>query len=132
MRLTITNNDGSNESVYYYLKNVLPGEMIKMLIELSDKNRLKYIDKTLNIKSLEVLKLAIKTMTILRYGTNNYILQTDKNIRYKEDFLDKYVRLISYGTREFVGYPLLKDVFTNVSNKINSMYKEWAYGNSLL
>lgn len=132
MRLTITNNDGSNESVYYYLKNVLPGEMIKMLIELSDKNRLKYIDKTLNIKSLEVLKLAIKTMTISRYGTNNYILQTDKNIRYKEDFLDKYVRLISYGTREFVGYPLLNDVFTNVSNKINSMYKEWAYGNSLL
>lgn len=117
-----------------YLKNFisdyLPLLISKSFDKLCDKKRLALFDKEFNIDSLDIINEALDNLRVSEQQTS-YILEIDKNKKYKGKSIDSYINLITYGNRDCKGYKIIYFIFNSIAKNIDELYEGWleTYGN---
>lgn len=113
-----------NNYILVGIKNIL-------LKSLNSKNLAQY-NKEFDIDVRDVLIKSVDTLIVTKVSSNTYIIQTNKNIKYKDNFLDNYLRLITYGSRTSRGYPILLNIFKFIEKNVYFLYRRWQDGDTLL
>jgi len=130
MQLTITNKtlDNIDNFVYQYLPRYINNIFEKSI----NKKRLQSFDKLYKINSYQILNRALKNLLITKNGNNQYNIKINNVIKIDDRYIDYYIKLINYGSRDIKGYPFIRNLFNYIKDNINKIYKEWEDGNSLL
>lgn len=130
MQLTITNKtlDNIDSFVYQYLPRYINNIFEKGI----NKKRLQAFDKLYKINSYQILNRALKNLLITKNGNNQYNIKINNVIKIDDRYIDYYIKLINYGSRDIKGYPFIRNLFNYIKDNINKIYKEWEDGNSLL
>lgn len=130
MQLTITNKtlDNIDNFVYQYLPRYINNIFEKSI----NKKRLQAFDKIYKINSYQILNRALKNLLITKNGNNQYNIKINNVIKIDDRYIDYYIKLINYGSRDIKGYPFIRNLFNYIKDNINKIYKEWEDGNPLL
>lgn len=130
MQLTITNKtlDNIDNFVYQYLPRYINNIFEKSI----NKKRLQAFDKLYKINSYQILNRALKNLLITKNGNNQYNIKINNVIKIDDRYIDYYIKLINYGSRDIKGYPFIRNLFNYIKDNINKIYKEWEDGNPLL
>ena len=60
-----------------------------------------------------------------KIGNYMYTIGVNKNLKYKGQFIMELIHKITYGDLTHKGYPILLQIFKEVSERINIIYEEW-------
>lgn len=122
MQLTITNKtlDNIDSFVYQYLPRYINNIFEKGI----NKKRLQAFDKLYKINSYQILNRALKNLLITKNGNNQYNIKINNVIKIDDRYIDYYIKLINYGSRDIKGYPFIRNLFNYIKDNINKIYKE--------
>jgi len=122
MQLTITNKtlDNIDNFVYQYLPRYINNIFEKSI----NKKRLQAFDKLYKINSYQILNRALKNLLITKNGNNQYNIKINNVIKIDDRYIDYYIKLINYGSRDIKGYPFIRNLFNYIKDNINKIYKE--------
>lgn len=122
MQLTITNKtlDNIDNFVYQYLPRYINNIFEKSI----NKKRLQAFDKIYKINSYQILNRALKNLLITKNGNNQYNIKINNVIKIDDRYIDYYIKLINYGSRDIKGYPFIRNLFNYIKDNINKIYKE--------
>jgi len=118
----------SENQIDNFVKVFIPNYIMSRFETNVNKFLLHRFDDMFDIDSYGALKFALRNLLITKEKTDTYIIKFDKSLKYDEYFIMDYVNLITYGTREIKGYPILLDIFKYVSNNISTLYTMWEVG----
>lgn len=118
----------SENQIDNFVKVFIPNYIMSRFETNVNKFLLHRFDDMFDIDSYGALKFALRNLLITKEKTDTYIIKFDKSLRYDEYFIMDYVNLITYGTREIRGYPILLDIFKYVSDNISTLYTMWEVG----
>lgn len=123
MKLVIKPKASYDESFIKYLKSYMY-DAVK-----NDYNHIRAsrLSSELNLNILDILLYAIRNMSISS-SSDEWVIETNKSLRYKEFNLEKLINFITYGNIKIKGYKILYKIFENVANNIDVIYKEWLNG----
>ena len=127
MQLIIISNSRDLDETFIY--KYLPIYFYKEFLSMVDETRLKEFDEFFDIDSFEILKKALKNLLITKNGMYEYIIKVNKILKYDDVSINSWINVITYGNREIKGYPILIDLFNDISENIQDIYKEWEDGN---
>ena len=121
MQLTITNKtlDNLDNFVYQYLPRYINNIFEKSI----NKKRLQAFDKLYKINSYQILNRALKNLLITKNGNNQYNIKINNVIKIDDRYIDYYIKLINYGSRDIKGYPFIRNLFNYIKDNINKIYK---------
>jgi len=105
----------------------LSKELLRIFNDSFNKKRFFRIDKEFNIDSLNIIKFALKNLSISEQS-NSYSISINKNLKYEHQPVDSLINLITYGNRSCKGYAIILDVFNYIANNIDILYREWLDG----
>ena len=123
MQLIITKDKYSRRFVYDFL----PGFTLTLLNKSSDRARLNLMNDELGFNALNIITYALKNIRVSETN-DSYVLKIDKNLRFEDLNVDKCVNLITYGTREMKGCPIVLNIFNAITNNLDMIYERWNSG----
>ncbi len=123
MKIIIYNKDIYSKEFITWLSK----ELLRIFNDSFNKKRFFRIDKEFNIDSLNIIKFALKNLSISEQS-NSYSISINKNLKYEHQPVDSLINLITYGNRSCKGYAIILDVFNYIANNIDILYREWLDG----
>lgn len=93
-----------------------------------NKERCKYYLENENINVYKVFLEVINSLHLTQ-TTSEWILYVNPVQKYKGQNLSKLLNKITYGTLSLKGYPLLQEIFENITKNIFVYYTRWENGN---
>lgn len=121
MKIIIYNkNDFDKLFIYEYIPRLIKN----YFSDLFDQKRLDVINNTFGINSFDIIMFALDNLKIYSQP-DAYIIEIDKNLRYKNINVDSIINLITYGNRECKGYPLIYNIFKIIAENVERIYEKW-------
>lgn len=125
MKIIIYNKKNYNKK---FIEDYLPELILSTFNGSLNLKKINEIDKEFNIDSISIIRFALSHLKISEQP-NSYVIEIDKNKKYKHKNVESLINLIIYGNRTCRGYPLVYEIFSFVADHIDSLYKEWVDGN---
>lgn len=107
-----------------FFYNYIPKYMATLFLKVADRKRLLQIDSEYQINSTKLLYYSLLNQFKSKSG-NMYTIGVNKNLKYKGQFIMELIHKITYGDLTHKGYPVLLQIFKEVSERINIIYEEW-------
>ena len=124
MKIIIYNKDDYDREFIEYI----PSEILRLFNNSFSRKRLSEINKEFNIDSLNIIRFAIRNLSISEQS-NSYTISINKSLKFKNQPIDSLINLITYGNRSCKGYIIVLDIFNHIAEHIDMLYKEWLDGN---
>lgn len=125
MKIIIYNKKNYNKK---FIEDYLPELILSTFNGSLNLKKINEIDKEFDIDSISIIRFALSHLKISEQP-NSYVIEIDKNKKYKRKNVESLINLIIYGNRTCRGYPLVYEIFSFVADHIDSLYKEWVDGN---
>lgn len=124
MKLIIPNKQRYKKEFIY---NTICSYILSLFKESSDRVRLNSFNDFFGFKADSIILYALNNLSISE-TSDSYIIKIDKNLRFKNLNVDKCVNLITYGTREIKGCPIVLNIFNAIVNNLDTIYERWNSG----
>lgn len=93
-----------------------------------DHQKLDLINQEFDINSYELLTEAINSLLIKKVDLTTYELVFNNKKLYKNFNISYWVDLITRGNLKIKGYPIIRNIFTFISDNIGDLYQRYTGG----
>lgn len=125
MQITIKS---ATDNIDYFVYDYLPEYIYLQIINSINSIKLKPFDEYFKLNTRNVILYAIRNLKITKESKRVYNISIDRNLKYKEYNVSSVIKLITYGSRELKGYPIILNTFKFITNNIQGIYVHYSLG----